>query len=95
MTKQTLVAEHKKEQRYPNLSTILMVEKVLKKNKDMPMTLAELKAKLPKQVMHPTLKIILTYLFQSGKIMYGPRGVQWTYVTPEHLAKMLKNSREI
>ena len=37
-------------QRYPNLSTILMVEKVLKKHRDLPMTLAELKAKLPKPI---------------------------------------------
>ena len=42
--------------RSPNLSTVLMVEDTLKKNSDMPMKLAELKRKLPKQVMHQTLK---------------------------------------
>lgn len=81
--------------RYPNLSTVLMVEEVLKENCDIPMKLSELKKKLPKQVMHPTLKIILEYLFRSGKIIYGPRGIQWIYSEPEHLKKMLKGSLEL
>lgn len=81
--------------RYPNLNTVLMVEAVLRKNCDMPMKISELKQKLPKQVMHQTLKIILEYLFQSGKIIYGPRGVQWIYSEPEHLKKMLKGCLEI
>lgn len=81
--------------RYPNLNTVLMVEDFLKKNRDMPIKISELKKKLPKQVMHQTLKIILEYLFKSGKIIYGPRGVQWIYTEPEHLKKMLENSLEV
>ncbi len=81
--------------RNPNLSTVLMVEDILKKNKDVPMKLAELKRKLPKQVMHQTLKKIMVYLFNSGKIMYGPKGVQWIYREPEHIKKMLGDSLEI
>lgn len=80
--------------RFPNLSTVLMTEKILEKNKDIPMTLAELKAKLPKQVMHQTLKMILQYLWESGKIIYGPRGVQWIYAKPQHIKKMLKDTIE-
>lgn len=81
--------------RYPNLNTVLMVEDFLKKHSDLPISLAELKRKLPKQIMHQTLKVILEYLWKSGKIIYGPKGVQWIYSEPEHLKKMLKNSIEV
>ncbi|MBU1201452.1 MAG: hypothetical protein KJ583_02350 [Nanoarchaeota archaeon] len=81
--------------RYPNLSTVLMVEDILKKNRDLPMKLSDLKKKLPKQVMHQTLKIMLEYLFRSGKVIYGPKGVQWIYSEPDHLKKMMKNTLEI
>ena len=81
--------------RYPNLNTVLMVEDFLKENRDLPIKISELKRRLPKQVMHQTLKIILEYLFRSGKIIYGPRGVQWVYSEPEHLKKMLQDSLEI
>ena len=81
--------------RYPNLSTVLMVEDFLKAHRDIPLKISELKKKLPKQVMHQTLKIILEYLFRSGKIIYGPRGVQWIYSEPEHLKKMLMGSVEV
>lgn len=84
-----------KTKRYPNLNTVLMVEDFLKENRDMPIKISELKKKLPKQVMHQTLKIILDYLFRSGKIMYGPKGIQWIYSEPEHLKKMMENSLEI
>ena len=81
--------------RYPNLSTVLMVEDFLKKHRDMPMKISEIKEKLPKQVMHQTLKIVLEYLFRSGKIIYGPRGIQWIYSEPEHLKKMFEDALEI
>ena len=82
-------------QRYPNLGTVLMIEHILKSHRDIPMTLAELKKILPKKIMHQTLKIILEYLFKSGKIIYGPRGIQWIYSDPEHLKKMLKDTIEL
>jgi len=63
MKKLTKSKKLNKKIRYPNLATILMVEKVLKKNKDVPLKISKLKTKLPKQVMHQTLKIILEYLF--------------------------------
>jgi hypothetical protein len=85
----------KKLTRSPNLSTILMVENFLIKKRDIPIKISEIKKKLPKQVMHQTLKIILEYLFESGKISYGPKGIQWIYSKPEHIKKMLDNSLEI
>jgi len=81
--------------RYPNLNTVLMVEEFLKKNRDKPMQISEIKKRLPKQVMHQTLKIILEYLWKSGKIIYGPKGIQWIYSEPEHLTKMMEDSLEI
>jgi len=81
--------------RYPNLNTVLMVEDTLKKYRDRPMKISELKKVLPKQVMNSTLKIILEYLWKSGKIIYGPKGVQWIYSEPEHLKKMLAGSLEV
>ena len=87
--------EDKDRYRYPNLNTVLMVEDTLKKHADMPMKISELKEILPRQVMHQTLKIILIYLWKSGKIIYGPKGVQWIYSEPEHLKKMLEGTIEI
>ena len=83
------------EKRYPNLNTVLMVEDFLKKKRDLPLKLSEIKKKLPKQVMHQTLVIILEYLWKSGKILYGPRGIQWIYTEPEHLRKMLEGSIDV
>jgi hypothetical protein len=81
--------------RYPNLSTVLMVEDFLRTNRDQPMKISDIKKQLPKQVMHQTLLIILEYLWRSGKIIYGPKGVQWIYTSPEHLKKMLQDSIEV
>ncbi len=66
------------EQRSPTLNTVLMVEETLMKA-DGVMTVAELKRKLPKQVMHQTLIGILEYLAYSGKITFHDDKVLWTY----------------
>ena len=81
--------------RYPNLTTVFMVEDFLKDHRDMPIKISEIKKKLPRKIMHQTLIIIMEYLWRSGKIIYGPRGVQWIYSEPEHLKKMLEGSLEI
>lgn len=65
-----------KDSRSPNLTTILMVEKLLIISLK-PLSLAEIKQKLPRKVMHQTLRLILEYLWESGKISYTPRGVLW------------------
>ena len=84
-----------KTRRYPNLNTVLMVEDFLKKHRDRPIKMSELRKKLPRQVMYPTLKIILDYLQMSGKIIIGTKGVQWIYAEPEHLKKMIEGGLEI
>ncbi|MCX6742504.1 MAG: hypothetical protein NTX24_05030 [Candidatus Pacearchaeota archaeon] len=89
-------SKHKENvEHWPTLNTILMVEKILEKNRDISMKVSDLKKKLPKQIMHSTLKIILMYLFQSGKIIYGPGGVQWIYTEQERLKKMMHNALEV
>ena len=49
--------------RYPTLKTVMMVEDYIKNHRDIPIKLPELKRKLPKQIMHQTLKVILEYFF--------------------------------
>ena len=81
--------------RYPNLNTILMVEDYLKEHQDLPLKISLIKQNLPKQIMHNTLKIILEYLWQSGKIFYGPKGIQWIFSEPNHLKKMMHDTLEV
>ena len=87
--------EDHKVKRYPNLNTVLMVEDFLREHRDIPMQISDIKKQLPKQIMHQTLKIILEYLWKGGKIIYGPRGVQWIFSKPEHLKKMMENTLEV
>ena len=95
-TKNELIEKKKgKTFRYPNLNTVLMVEEFLEGHQDLPISFNDLTKKLPRQVMRPTLQIVLEYLWKSGKIIFGPRGIQWIYVEPEHLKKMMKGSLEI
>lgn len=81
--------------RYPTLTTVFMVEDFLKAHRDLPMRISDIKNQLPRQVMHGTLKVVLDYLWRSGKIIYGPKGIQWIYSEPEHLKKMLENTLEV
>ncbi|MFH1229454.1 MAG: hypothetical protein V1678_03460 [Candidatus Aenigmatarchaeota archaeon] len=63
---------------YPSLKTVLMVEDALK-TANKPLTREALKHKLPTQVMHQTLNVILQYLEDSGKIVDGKKGIVWIY----------------
>jgi len=80
--------------RYPNLGTVLMVEEFLEEHQSNPLKISQIKSELPKQVMHQTLKVILEYLWKSGKIIYGPKGIQWIYTTPKEMKKLMQNSIE-
>jgi hypothetical protein len=65
-------------QRSATLNTVLMVEATLKKAEGV-LTVAELKRRLPKQVMHQTLVGILDYLEYSGKITLHEDEVLWMF----------------
>lgn len=63
---------------YPRLDTILNVEKVIRGAKD-PLSKNEIDRRLKKQIMRPTLNIILDYLENGGKIAILKEGVIWIY----------------
>ena len=77
----------------PTLNTIFMVEETLR-NGDL-MTIAELKNKLPRKVMHQTLLQILDYLQFSGKIVIGTKGVLWTFTERKELNELIKRGTEV
>src|SRR3989344_4921943 len=63
---------------YPNLKTVLMVEKVLR-SAETAITRTELKEKLPKEIMHQTLNLILQYLEERGMLADTHKGIIWLY----------------
>lgn len=78
----------------PTLNTVLMVEETLQ-NAEEPITVAELKRRLPKQVMHNTLIQILNYLQISGKIIIGTKGILWTFTERKELDALIRRGTEI
>jgi len=62
----------------PTLNTIILVEDTLKKEKE-PIKISELKRRLPKQVNHNTLMVVLGYLEESNKIFISLKGIGWRY----------------
>lgn len=73
---------------YPRLDTVLNVEGVIKKSKE-PLSKNGIDRKLPKQIMRPTLNLILKYLEDSGKIAILKEGIIWIY--RENISKKLEN----
>lgn len=61
---------------FPNLRTVMLVEKAIQEA-DTVISRNELKRRLPTQIMHQTLNLILEYLERSGKIMIGSKGISW------------------
>ncbi|MBI4146955.1 hypothetical protein HY489_06500 [Candidatus Woesearchaeota archaeon] len=78
----------------PTLNTVLMVEETLKKTGEL-VTLAELKRRLPRQVMHATLLTILDYLQLSGKIVIGTKGILWVFTERPELDRLIKEGLEL
>jgi len=66
-----------------------MVENTLKNIDESIITVAELKRKLPKQVNHNTLKLILEYLEESNKIAVSIRGITWIHNTNTNLREAI------
>lgn len=87
--------EEQKPEHYPNLNTVIMVEKTLQDMDGSAISIAELKRKLPKQVNHNTLKLILEYLEYSNKIVVGLRGITWIHNTNQNLRKAIKQGLEL
>jgi len=79
----------------PTLNTVLMVENVLKNMDESVITIAELKRKLPKQINHKTLMIILSYLEESNKIAVSLKGISWIHNTNPNLRKAIATGLEV
>ena len=79
---------------YPNLKTVLMIEKVLK-NADLMINREELKRRLPVGIMHQTLNIVLQYLEERGMIADTRKGILWIYNSSSKLKKAIDKGREI
>ena len=79
---------------YPSLRTVLMVEKVLKSSETI-IDREELKRRLPMQVMHQTLNLILSYLEEKGMIIDGHKGILWIYNPSKKLRNAVEKAREI
>ena len=84
-----------KYERYPNLNTVIMVEDTLKNINESLISVAELKRKLPRQVNHITLMIIIDYLEKSGKIITGLKGITWVYTDRKNLKELIKKGTEL
>lgn len=91
---QTQIMEKEKLKHSPNLNTVLMVEETLKEAGEL-ITLAELKRKLPRKVMHQTLTQILDYLQISGKIIIGTKGILWVFTERKELNRLIEKGTEV
>ena len=76
----------------PTLNTVLMVEDTLKNINEGAITIAELKRKLPKQVNHNTLKVILEYLEKDNKIAVSLKGITWIHSTSPALRETIREN---
>jgi len=72
-----------------------MVEETLKSIEESIITIAELKRKLPRQVNHSTLKIILEYLEESNKIAVSIRGITWIHNPNPNLRRAVSEGLEL
>lgn len=79
----------------PTLNTVLMVEDTLKNMTESVITIAELKRRLPRQVNHNILKVILEYLELSNKIIVTIRGITWIHNPNPNLQKAIAQGFEL
>jgi len=79
----------------PTLNTVIMVEDTLKDMEGSIISIAGLKRKLPKQVNHNTLKVILRYLEESNKIVVTIMGITWIHNTNTNLRSAISKGFEV
>jgi len=79
----------------PTLNTVIMVENTLKNMEESVISVAELKRRLPRQVNHNILKIILEYLEISNKIMVTMKGITWIHNQNPNLQKAIARGLEL
>ena len=79
---------------YPILDTVLMVEKTLNDEGHIN-SVSALMRKLPKQVMRPTINLILNYLEEKGHILRGSKGITWVHNDSKKVKNLLASTVEI
>ena len=79
---------------YPNLRTVLMVERILKEA-ETAISRTELKARLPKGIMHQTLNLILDYLEKRGMMVDTHKGILWIYNPSPKLKTAIEKGTEV
>jgi len=72
-----------------------MVERTLRNMNESVIKISDLKRKLPKQVNHNTLKLILEYLEESNKIAVSIRGITWIHNTNPRLREAIQKGFEV
>ena len=72
-----------------------MVENTQKNIQESIITIAELKRKLPRQINHNTLIIILEYLEESNKIAVSIKGITWIHNSNPNLRKAIAKGLEL
>ena len=72
-----------------------MVENTLKNMNESVIKISQLKKKLPKQINHNTLMVVLEYLERNNKILVGLRGITWIHNTDKNLRKAISEGFEV
>ncbi len=90
-----MLLKHRYVEHSPTLNTVLMVENALNNMDESVITVAELKRRLPKQVNHNTLRVILEYLEESNKIIVTMKGITWVYSPSPKLKAAIERGVEI
>jgi hypothetical protein len=80
---------------WPTLNTVMMVEDTLKKMNESVISVAELKRRLPRQVNHITLMVILEYLERSNKIAVSLKGITWIENSNPNLKRAILQGMEL
>ena len=79
----------------PTLNTVFMVENVLKNLNESVVSVAELKRRLPNQVNHNTLMVVLEYLEENNKIAVSLKGITWIHNINPDLRKAVSRGLEL
>lgn len=79
---------------YPQLDSILMVEKTILDSEDYP-TRMQLWKSLPKKMQYQTFKLILEYLEKSNKIMFDNNKIIWIFANSKKLSKLIQEAVSI
>lgn len=80
---------------WPTLNTVMMVEETLRNMNESVISVAELKRKLPRQVNHITLMVILEYLEKSNKIAVTLKGITWIENSNPNLKRAILQGIEL